>query len=60
MMSRKDYLVLAKVFQRQRPMGGDPVQHQTYLAILQDLAETLKKDNLRFNIDKFLAECLRA
>lgn len=51
-MSTKDYLLLEEALRACRP--SDPNQQDLYLYILYSLADALKKENPRFDKEKFL------
>lgn len=55
-MTRKDYQAFAEMMNRNRPNTADPF-YQDWLIICGGMCLIFKRDNPRFDRDRFLAAC---
>ena len=58
MMSRSDYVLIAKVINETFIQGG-PIVRATCMIITDNLADELENDNAQFDRDRFIAACLK-
>lgn len=58
-MTRQDYEIIAKVLARNALASPTEQERGQWLAIVNDMADTLERHNVGFNKERFLAACAR-
>lgn len=56
-MSRRNYQAFADELERIRPTAEDTKQYQTWTQCVEAIASACKRDNARFNYERFYTAC---
>lgn len=58
-MTRKDYVLIARVFNRTRPPATHPEQYKQWRQDVNAMALELASFNARFDAERFVADCCK-